>query len=51
MISLETTRQKLYDLLVAKSFDLTTRDAKGKETADPKKADLFSFNYKVGDNN
>lgn len=51
MISLETTRQKLYDLLVAKSFDLTTRDAKGKETSDSTKADLFSFNYKVGDNN
>lgn len=51
MISLETTRQKLYDLLVAKSFDLTTRDAKGKETSDPTQADLFSFNYKVGDNN
>ena len=51
MISLETTRQKLYDLLVAKSFELTTRDAKGKETSDPAQADLFSFNYKVGDNN
>ena len=51
MISLETTRQKLYDLLVAKSFDLTTRDAKGKETSNPTQADLFSFNYKVGDNN
>lgn len=51
MISLETTRQKLYDLLVAKSFDLTTRDAKGKETSDPTQADLFSFNYKVGDSN
>ena len=51
MISLETTRQKLYDLLVAKSFDLTIRDAKGKETSDSTKADLFSFNYKVGDNN
>jgi len=49
MISLETTRQKLFDLLVAKGFDLTTRDAKGKETTEPKNADLFSFNYKVGD--
>ena len=50
MISLDTTRQKLFDLLVAKGFDLTTRDAKGKETTEPKNADLFSFNYKVGDN-
>lgn len=49
MISLDTTRQKLFDLLVAKGFDLTTRDAKGKETTEPKNADLFSFNYKVGD--
>ena len=50
MISLEDTRQKLFDLLVAKSFELTTRDAKGKETTDPTQADLFSFNYKSGDN-
>jgi len=50
MISLEDTRQKLFDLLVAKSFDLTTRDAKGKETSNPTQADLFSFNYKSGDN-
>ena len=49
MISLETTRQKLFDLLVAKSFEITTRDAKGKETTEPKDADLFSFNFKIGD--
>ena len=47
MISLDTTRQKLFDLLVAKGFDVTTRDSHGKETADPKNADMFSFNYKV----
>jgi len=51
MISLEDTRQKLFDLLVAKSFELTTRDAKGKETSDATQADLFSFNYKVGEQN
>ena len=51
MISLEDTRQKLFDLLVAKSFELTTRDAKGKETSDATQADLFSFSYKVGEQN
>ena len=51
MISLEDTRQKLFDLLVAKSFEITTRDAKGKETQDPTQADLFSFGYKVGEAN
>ena len=49
MISIDTTRQKLFDLLVAKGFDVTTRDSHGKETADPKNADMFSFNYKVDD--
>ena len=49
MISLNDTRQKLFDLLVAKSFEITTRDAKGKETTEPKNAELFSFNFKVGD--
>ena len=51
MISLEDTRQKLFDLLVAKSFEITTRNAKGKETQDPTQADLFSFGYKVGEAN
>ena len=51
MISLEDTRQKLFDLLVAKSFEITTRDAKGKKTQDPTQADLFSFGYKVGEAN
>ena len=47
MISLETTRSKLFDLLTGKNFDITTRDAQGKETTDPKSADLYSFAYKV----
>ena len=47
MISLETTRSKLFDLLTSKNFDITTRDAQGKETTDPKTADLYSFEYKV----
>ena len=49
MISLETTRKKLFDLLVAKGFELTTRDSKGKETVDPAQADLYSFDYKAQD--
>ena len=47
MISLETTRSKLFDLLTGKNFDITTRDAQGKETTDPKTADLYSFEYKA----
>ena len=47
MISLETTRTKLFDLLTGKNFDITTRDAQGKETTDPKTADLYSFEYKA----
>ena len=51
MISTDHIRQNLYDLLTVKDFDLTTRDAKGKETGEAKDADLFSFDYKIGDTN
>lgn len=47
MISLETTRSKLFDLLTSKNFTITTRDAQGKETTDPKSADLYSFEYEA----
>jgi len=51
MISTDQIRQNLYDLLAVKNFDVMTRDAKGKETGDAKEADLFTFDYKVGDTN
>ena len=51
MISTDQIRQNLYDLLAVKNFDVMTRDAKGKETGDAKLADLFTFDYKVGDTN
>ena len=51
MISTEQIRQNLYDLLAVKNFNVMTRDAKGKETGDAKEADLFTFDYTLGDTN
>ena len=51
MISTEDINQNLFDLLTTKNFELVTRDNKGKETADPRKAELFSFDYIADDNN
>ena len=51
MISTDSIRQNLFDLLAVKNFDVTTRDSKGKETGDAKDADLFSFDYKLEDTN
>jgi len=51
MISTENINQNLFDLLTTKNFELVTRDNKGKETAEPKKAELFSFDYTADDNN
>ena len=51
MISRENINQNLYNLLTTKNFDLVTRDNKGKEAADPKEAELFSFDYKIDDTN
>ena len=51
MISTDQIRQNLFDLLAVKNFDVTTRDANGKETGDAKDADLFSFDYKIDDTN
>ena len=51
MISTEDINQNLFDLLTTKNFELVTRDNKGKETANPKQAELFSFDYTVDDTN
>ena len=51
MISTDSIRQNLFDLLAVKNFDVTTRDSQGKETGDAKDADLFSFDYKLDDTN
>ena len=51
MISTQDINQNLFDLLTTKNFELVTRDNKGKETADPKQAELFSFDYVVDDTN
>jgi len=51
MISKTDINQNLYNLLTTKNFELVTRDNKGKEAADPKEAELFSFDYKIDDTN
>ena len=51
MISTQDINQNLFDLLTTKNFELVTRDNKGKETANPKQAELFSFDYTVDDTN
>jgi|SaaInlStandDraft_2_1057019.scaffolds.fasta_scaffold00047_47 hypothetical protein len=51
MISKTDINQNLFNLLATKNFDLVTRDNKGKETAEPKEAELFSFDYVVDDHN
>ena len=51
MISTDSIRQNLFDLLAVKNFDVTTRDSQGKETGEAKDADLFSFDYKLDDTN
>jgi len=51
MISTQDINQNLFDLLTTKNFELVTRDNKGKETANPKEAELFSFDYTVDDTN
>jgi len=51
MISTEDINQNLFNLLTTKNFDLVTRDIKGKDTANPKEAKLFSFDYEVDDKN
>lgn len=51
MISTDSIRQNLFDLLAVKNFDITTRDSQGKETGEAKDADLFSFDYKLDDTN
>lgn len=47
MINQEEIRQNLFNLLVSKDFDIKVRDINGKEIIDPKKAELFSFDFKV----
>ena len=51
MISKTDINQNLFNLLATKNFDLVTRDNKGKETAEPKEAELFSFDYVVDNHN
>ena len=51
MISKQDINQNLFDLLTTKNFELVTRDNKGKETADPRQAELFSFDYTADDSN
>lgn len=50
MVSLEQTRQDLFDILLAKNFKVSIRDSMGKEIQDPAEGDLFSFEYNKNDN-
>jgi hypothetical protein len=50
MVSLEQTRQDLFDILLAKNFKVSIRNSMGKEIQDASEADLFSFEYNSNDN-
>ena len=43
--------QDLFDLLVSKDFTVKTLDNKGKPVVDPSEAEMFSFDFEVGNNN
>ena len=51
MLSLDKTREDLFNLLTAKNYEFTTRSHDGKETLDPKQAELSSFEYITNGNN
>lgn len=46
-----TTQSILYNLLVTKDFDPEILDINGREISDPDEADMFSFDFVVGDKN
>jgi len=46
-----TISQQVYDLLVTKDLQPNALDIMGKDTNDPSKADLFSFEYKTDNKN